>query len=480
MAIVLGVDLGTTKISALALDCSTGAVLASRSAVNDAETTTLADRTRGQCEWDCRRIASLACGCIRGVAEQLNERHKEITGLGITGQQHGVVLVDAALEPRSPLINWQDRRGEVCLADALKLVGADAPQRTGCRLAPGYMGVTLFWMKQHGVLPENLTACFVMDYFAALLTGRPPVTDSTCAASSGLLDLRAGQWDAESLDRLGLPRTLFPPVRISGERLGGLTAAMAEASGLLAGLPVHIGIGDNQASFVGSVGDPSDAVLVNIGTGGQVAVLSEQFHFNPMLETRPFPRGGYLLVSAGLSGGAAYAVLEYFFRQVAIQLLGSEPSGSLYEKMAELATRVPSGAEGLRLDPFFNGTRADPGLRGSLTGASVANFTPGHLTRALLEGMARALCGGSERMKRYMDRPRGRLIGAGNGLRENAVLAGIVSEAFGLTMLVPSHREEAAYGAALVAAVGGGVFADLRSAGRLIRYQERISSPAGG
>jgi sugar (pentulose or hexulose) kinase len=311
-----------------------------------------------------------------------------------------------------------------------------------------------------------------MDYFAALLTGARPVTDPTCAASSGLLNVVTSDWDRECLATLGLPATLFPDVRTSGDRLGGLTAAATAATRLPQGLPVFVGIGDNQASFLGSVGDPSDAVLVNVGTGGQVAVYTEHFRFDPLLETRPFPRGGYLLVSAGLSGGAAYAVLERFYRQVGGQLLGSTTDAALYARMNELAASVPPGAAGLQFEPYFSGTRAQPALRAALSNVSVENFTPAHLTRALLEGMARTFRRGYEVMTR--DRHCGcqRLIGAGNGLRENPLLARIIADAFELPLRLPRHREEAGYGAALLAAVGAGIFPDLSSAGRIIHHAD--------
>src|SRR5262249_23729512 len=140
----------------------------------------------------------------------------------------------------------------------------------------------------------------------------------------------------------------------------------------------------------------------------------------------------------------------------------------LYEKMNRLAAEMPKGTDGLECEPFFTGTRARPGLRGNIRGASATNFTPGHLTRAVLEGMARTFRDGHDRITEHTGRPSTHLVGAGNGLRENAVLAEIVADAFAMPMRFPRHREEAAYGAALIAAVGAGVFPDVGHAGRVI------------
>ncbi len=477
MPVVLGIDLGTTTITALALDTADGSILACRTRPNDGEITSPTDKARGRSEWDATRIASTACSCLREVAAALGER-LDLAGLGITGQQHGVVLVGEAGAPVSPFISWQDRRtlerypqSEETFVGLLAEVLRDQSSRTGCRLAAGYMGATLAWLKREGVLPAGARACFLMDYFAARLTGRPPVTDPTCSASSGIFDVSTGRWSETALAALDLPPELFPEVRPSGEVIAGLSADMAEATGLPAGLPVCVGIGDNQASFVGSVADRSDTVLVNVGTGGQVAAWMPRFVYDPLLETRPFPRGGYLLVSAGLVGGRTYALLEAFYRQVGRDLFGLTTDEPLYAAMNRLAARAARGAGGLSCEPFFSGTRAEPERRAAFTGLSAENFTPANLTRALLEGMAWTFREGRTRIKERLGRRFRQLVGAGNGLRENAVLARAVAEEFGWPLAVPAHREEAAFGAALVAGVGAGACSSLEEAGRLIRYE---------
>jgi sugar (pentulose or hexulose) kinase len=479
MPLVLAADLGTTTITAVALDTATGDLPARHTLANRALTTAPTDRARGRSEWDARAIADTACACLRSVAEQLGGRRHEVIGVGITGQQHGVVLVGPDLRPLGPLVNWQDRRGEdpapgggqTFVQQAQARLGEDAPRRTGCRLAAGYLGVTLFWMRQTGTLPQGALALSLMDYFGAFLSGQPSVTDATCAAGSGLLDRHSRDWDADLLAALGLPAALFPPVRPSGERLGGLTPAVAAALDLPAGLPVCGGIGDNQASYLGSVADRVTTVLVNVGTGSQVTVYSPVFVYDPLVETRPYPDEGYLLVAAGLCGGRSYALLEQFYRQVGVRLFGLSPGGSLFAAMNRLAAEAPAGAAGLRCEPFFSGSRADPELRASWTGVSAENFTPGHLTRALLEGMARAFRGGYDLVAR--GGRFGRVVGAGNGLRENALLCRMVADEFGLPLALPRHHEEEAYGAALLAAVRLGLYSDLVAAGRLLRYVEQ-------
>jgi sugar (pentulose or hexulose) kinase len=465
MSVVIGIDLGTTTITALALAADSGDIIATSTVPNAAA------------EGDASAIAEAACACLRDVSRRLGASWARLAGLGITGQQHGIVLLDGP-RPLTPFISWRDRRGEAPYAggplsyvqEAQRRVGEGAPQRAGCRLAAGFGAVTLFWMRANRVLPASVRACFLMDYFGSLLTGTAPVTDPTCAASSGAFDVKSGMWDAAVLAALELPPALLPEVRPSGAALGTITAPMAEATGLPESLPVFGGIGDNQASFLGSVADRDESVLVNVGTGGQVSVFTNEFRYDPLLETRPYPGGGYLLAWAELCGGHSYALLEHFYRQVGEQVCGARADGPVYAAMNRLAASVPRGAGGLVCEPFFTGSRHQPGLRASWTGVSAENFTPAHLTRALLEGMARAFRAGYGAIGRVGGGGKKHLVGAGNGLRENAVLASCVADEFDLPLCVPRHREEAAYGAALVAAVGTGLCPDWPAAGCLVRH----------
>ena len=477
MHLVLGLDLGTTTITALALDVHSGAIVARQTLANGAEI--VGPQTSGRSEWDAERIAAAALEALHRVADAVADRASELAGIGLTGHQHGVLLVDPSLKPQGPFINWQDRRaeeiaagtGQTWLALARDRAGEDSRQATGCSLAAGYMGVTLFWMQSQGLIRRERTACFLVDYLAALLTGGRIVTDATSAASSGLFDVRAGRWHEELIERLWLPQELFPPLAVGGEPQGGMAPQITLSTGLPAGLPVCVGIGDNQASFYGSVAQLDASVLVNVGTGGQVAVFSDRFVYADNLETRPFP-GGFLLVNAGLCGGRTYAVLEKFFRQAGAMNDAAPPSGSLYEAMNRLAANVPRGADGLRFTPLFTGTRQNPELRGSLEGISLENMTPAHMTRALMEGMERLIQEGYGDIAAVVgDNTNSRLIGAGNGLRENGVLADCLADAFQTPLEVPKHREEAAFGAALLAAVKLGILPDRAAAGRLIQYE---------
>lgn len=460
MTIVLGVDLGTTKITCVAMELSTRRLLSVATTANDANVTSDLDRSRGRSEWNVDRIVSQGIACLKLVAEQLADQARQVSAIGVTGQQHGMLLVNDQQQPVTPLMNWQDRRtldpfpgkDHSWLEQARSLLGEDVWRRTGCRLQPGFMAGTLFWLKSQQQISPDSKALFVMDYFASLLAAVPAVTEPSCAGSSGVFNVRSRHWDQEAIAALGLPRSLFPEICEADCPIGHLAADVALQTGLPRGIPISPPIGDHQASFLGSVFDRDESLLVNVGTGAQVAVYTNEFDFAPPIELRPFPGGGNLLSNVGLAGGWSYQVLEQFFHDVGKAVYQLDAPAPLYATLNQLAASVPEGAEGLRCEPLFAGTRLDPTVRGTLSGLSPQNFTARHLARAVLEGMGRSLQNGYAEIERITGRRQTRLIAAGNGLRENPVLSAIVAKAFGLPMEFTEFREEAACGAAFIAA----------------------------
>ena len=394
-----------------------------------------------------------------------------------------MAFVDRDRRPLAPFINWQDQRGnelvsggtESWVEQARHRLGEDAFRRTGCKPNTGFMATTLFWMNENNCLPSNGRACFIMDLFAAELTGEAPGSDPTCSGSAGVLNVARRRWDTDAMAALGLSVDLFPRVLEADRPLGTLRKTIAQQIGLPAGTPVGVPIGDHQASFLGSVSDRHVSVLLNVGTGAQVAVFTPESQFEPPIELRPFPIFGNLLSNVGLAGGWSFQVVEQFFRQTGHDVLGLGEIAPTYAKLTELAAQAASGADGLACTPTFSGTRSDPTQRGAITGISASNLTPANLARAVLEGMAANYQTAWNQIVAVTKTRSTTLVGAGNGLRENRVLASVVEDAFGIEPLVTQHREEAAFGAALVCGVAAGLFPDLDAAGRLIAHQTTIA-----
>lgn len=483
MALYIGLDIGTTTLSTVILDAESGHLLARHTVLHAAGASTPEDKACGRAELDLCKLRGLVTQALADIASRIAARSREIRGIGVTGQMHGVAFLQPDTTPVRTAITWEDRRAderlpgshETYLERFISLAGGpDAFAHTGCLPATGYLGPTLFWLWQKGLLPSPpARACFIPDAVVSFLTGLPPCTDPTDGGSSGIFDIVARGWDWPLIARLGLPREIFPEVRETGARAGSLLPALARQAGLPEGIPVFVALGDNQASFLGSVREPTRGLALTVGTGSQVSALVERFQRLPGLDTRYFPGGRYLLVGAGLFGGRSYAYLRDFFRRVGASFFGGRGDEELYDEMTRLAAEVPLGAEGLRCSPIFTGTRLDPTVRASFTGLAPHNFTPGHLTRALLEGMAEGFHRFYEEMQPLAGE-RTHLVGSGNGLRRNRLLAEIVRQRFGLPLYFPALEEEAATGAALTAAVGTGELANWDAAAPLLRYGEPL------
>ncbi len=475
MAVVLGLDIGTTTITSLAVDGETGESLGAKTTANDSRYNGLAP---GRCEFDAERIWTQALRCLNAVSELLGDRTSEVVGLGMTGQQHGVVLVDDNLKPVSPYINWQDQRGADPHPDGgtyidafVSRLGSDQYQRHGCYLRTGFMGLTLAWLAEHGQLPEDCQAAFIMDFVASRLCQASLTSDPTAAGSAGVLDIHKNQWNDDAVRELGLSSKILPRIGSVREPVGSLAKEVSQETGLPTGIPVFTALGDNQASFLGSVSDRHTQLSINVGTGGQVGAYSEKTGEHPALEVRPFPYGGFLLANVGACGGRSYAALERFFRLVGESLFDVEVERSLFARMNELAAGVENGTGDMTCLPLFTGTRQNPDIRANWSGIDPDNFTPANMVRSLLEGMASVFFEGYEAIQSIGVTGMTEIVGAGNGIRENSILQQCIERQFEMPLLRPAQREEAATGAAISAAIGTEILPDLSATNKWLSFE---------
>jgi sugar (pentulose or hexulose) kinase len=452
-AALIGLDLGTTTVTGVLFDSEGHKVLCLARRRNDAG---LPRTQPTRSEQDPRRLRQRA---IEVLAE-LAEARQPVRGLAVTGQKHGLLCVASSGEPLTPLITWQDQRtaeplpgGTTALAQLRERL-ADLDWRdNGCRIQHGYGGATLFWLVQQSQLPEaTRCVCTVASWLAGQLTGQRPVSDPTFAASWGIYDLRRGAWNNAYLERLGLDPGILPPVRPAGELLGRLEPEIARQAGLPQGLPVYNTVGDTQASFLGSTVDATQALLVNLGTGGQVCWAVPAFEApSERVETRPLPGVGFLRVGASLCGGEAYAWLNRTVRNwlAAFDVEASE------EEVYERLNRLAAGSEhtaGMRVQTTFQGVRGDPQIEaGSIEGIPLAGMDLGALARATLQGIVDELYG-LYAGHSGLEKSHQQVVAAGGAVERNPLLPELIEERFGLPARKPPFEEAAAVGSALVAA----------------------------
>jgi len=448
-ALLLGIDIGTSKVAAAIAEPG-GRCLATRSVVHRADIAADA----GRAEQDVGVLFGAARQAVGGLDATLRAR---IGAVGVTGQMHGVVLLDDTGRAVGPLITWQDGRCDSAFLQWL----AD---RTGYRLSSGYGCATLAWVVRHkDDVPTGgvVSAATIHDLLAARLVGaQRPVIDPTDAASWGLFDLWGLQWDVGAVEAAGIPTEWLPRVVPCGACVGYVTAEQAGVIGVRAGIPVVAAIGDNPASLLATLDDPEHDIGLTLGTGGQLSVVVEAddacvaqtrgargLEPPASFEIRPFPGWRYVAVAASLCGGAAWRWLA----ETAIEWmreLGCEPppTEQMYERLNTLGLEAETPLE---MDPTLAGERHDPHRRGCLRGIGTEPMRLGQVARAVARGIVENLRG---MLPAELFTGRRRVMASGNALRRNPVLRAAAAEVLGLPVVLSPYAEEAACGVALNAA----------------------------
>lgn len=449
----MGIDIGTTTICGTVIDTDTGEVLQVRTLGNDSA-------IKGQPDeglQDPERIWEL----VQDIYRKFLDQCPDVCSVGLTGQMHGVLYVDAEGQAVSPLYTWEDERGHREAPDGRKYV-EHLTEKTGYPMATGFGIATHYYQIRNGLVPgEAKRLCMIYDYIGMRLTGRrDPVATASGAASMGCFDLEHLRFDVEALERAGIDASFLP-----GCEKGYVILGETED-----GIPVGAGIGDNQASVLGSVREPADSVLINVGTSSQVSVVVDHYIRTEHVELRPLVGDTYILAGSGLCGGRAYAALEKFLRRTVEMMTGCQP-GSLYDKMGELLDARGERPGTLEVDTRFCGTREDPSLTGGIRRLTLDNFLPEELIYGVLGGIAEELMTFYGSMRSYGAGEPACLIGSGNCIRLSPHLRRIFEDIFGIRMQIPMYREEAAYGAALYAMSAAGICPSLSEAQALIRYQ---------
>jgi len=447
MSYVLGMDVSTTATKALLVD-ETGKVVGVGSVEYPYDT----PRPLWS-EQDPRYWWDAAVGAIRKALDQTGVSADEVAAIGLTGQMHGSVLLDDAGEVVRPAILWNDQRTEEECDEIRRRIGKERLiQITGNDALTGFTAPKLLWVQRHE--PENWERVrhilLPKDYVRYRLTGEFAI-DVADGSGTILFDLARRTWSDEILDALGLDRSLFPDTHEGPDVTGALSAAAAEATGLRAGTPVVAGGGDQSANAVGVGAIRPGIVALSLGTSGVVFAATEE----------PFTQ------AEGRLHAFCHAVPDrWHLMGVMLSAAGSlrwlrdavAPDKSFDELVAG-AAEVEPGAEGLMFLPYLSGERTphpDPHARGAFVGLTVRHDLR-HMTRAVLEGVAYGLRDSLQlMMETGLARPH-QIRASGGGTRSQ-LWCQILADVLGTQIATIPDAEGAAYGAALLAAVGAGWF----------------------
>ncbi|MFZ0217221.1 MAG: xylulokinase [Candidatus Dormiibacterota bacterium] len=461
--VLVGLDVGTSGTRALAVD-ATGRVVAEAGAAYPLLTP--------RPGWHEQRPDDWWVGARRVLAEVAAGR--QVLGVGLTGQMHGAVFLDAADRSLRPALLWNDQRTAAEAAAITERVGtARLVEITGNPAVTGFQAPKVLWLRRHEPhLAERLRHVLLpKDYVRLQLTGER-LTDASDASGTLLLDLAARDWSDELLAALDIPRALLPGVRESPEQAGRVRAEIAEEIGIAPGTPVAAGAGDNGAAAIGTGVVRRGVVSSSIGTSGVLFAHTDRLLRDPSGRLHALCHavpGAYALMGVTLAAGASLAWWRDRLREVAPDVD--------FDGLVELVADAPAGAEGLLFLPYLSGERTphlDPRARGAFFGLSAAHGLS-HLTRAVMEGVALSLrdC---LKLMRELRLPIEQVRAIGGGARSE-VWRGLQADVYGLPIHRPVVEEGPAYGAALLAGVAAGVYRDVEEACRVVGVRPEVTAP---
>jgi xylulokinase len=461
--VAIGVDVGTTGARAVAVD--EGAAVA---AAETSEYPLLTPRPRwteqDPAEW--WRATSEVLAAVSATCRNLGH---EIVGLGLTGQMHGSVFLDAAGEVVRPALLWNDQRTERQCEEITDRVGRERlVEITGNPALTGFQAPKVLWLRDEEPASYERVARVLLpkDYVRLRLTGEL-ATDAADAAGTLFLDLRERGWSREVLAALDVPLDWLPAVLEGPEISGAVTAEVAGLLGLPAGIPVAAGGGDNAAAAIGTAVTREGLMSSSIGTSGVLFAHADAAAVDPSGRIHAFAHsvpGAYCLLAVTLSAGGS---LRWW----------RDRTGASYGELVAEAADVPAGSEGLVFLPYLTGERTphlDPAATGAFVGLT-ARHTRGHLTRALMEGVLFGLRDGIEIMRDLGVRPTQiRAIGGG---ATSPLWLQLQADVYGSVVHRLAIEEGAAYGAALLGHVAAGTFKDVDEATSLVRTLDEVTEP---
>ena len=445
MAYVVGIDASTTATKAVLVD-EAGAVVGIGSTAYGYDIP--------QPGWTEQSPELWWDGAVRAIREVLASAGiagEEVAAVGLTGQMHGLVLLDAGDRVLRPAILWNDQRTAHACDEIREAIG---PERliaiTGNTALTGFTAPKLVWVRDHEPAVWSRIAHVLLpkDYVRLQLTGEHAL-DKADGAGTLLFDLEARDWSPEVLDALRIDGRWLPPTFEGPEVTGRVTAPAAEATGLRAGTPVVAGGGDQSANAVGVGAVEPGVVALSIGTSGVVFATTERPLRDPAGQVHAFCHAvpaRWHLMTVMLSAAGSLR----WFRDA---LAPGEDFGTLVGK----ATEATAAFDGLFFLPYLTGERSphpDPLARGAFVGLSITHGRA-HLTRAVLEGVAFGLRDGLDQMT-ATGMPAPAQIRASGGGTASPLWRQILADVLDAELAMVSTTEGAAFGAALLGAVGAG------------------------
>jgi xylulokinase len=443
----LGIDVSTTGSKALLIN-DQGQVVATAVHEHTISTPKPLWSEQNPLEWWEASVKS-----IRQVLTQAGAKGEDVKAVGLTGQMHGLVMLDKAGTILRPAILWNDQRTAEECEEMTNLLGFENLLAiSGNKALTGFTAPKILWVRKHepDVYAKTSHILLPKDYIRYQLTGEYAV-DKADGAGMLLFDLKKRAWSAEILNALQIPESWLPESFEGPEITGVITPGAAEITGLKAGTPVVGGGGDQAAQAVGVGAITPGIVALTLGTSGVVFASTP----SPLIEPR------------GLLHAFCHSVPEtWHFMGVMLSAAGSLrwyrdtlAPGMNYDDLLAPAVDIPAGCEGLLFLPYLTGERTphpDPLARGAFIGLTVRH-TRAHMTRAVLEGVSFGLRDSMELIKKAGLGQISQVRVSGGGAK-SPLWRQMLSDVLDSELVTVNTTEGAAFGAALLAGVGAGAW----------------------
>lgn len=460
--LLLGIDVGTSGLKALLINTK-GSVIASATS----EYSTMSPKYLWS-EQNPEDWWSACCKSIQEVFTISNISPEQIQGVGLTGQMHGLVLLNEKGEVLRPCILWNDQRTNLqCERIKGKFGLEKLLQLTGNTVLPGFTLPKILWVREeepeiysqikHILLPK--------DYIRYRLTGEL-ATDVSDASGTSLMDVGNRCWSKEMIQELNLSADWLPTIYESTELTGKVTEGASEKTGLRSGTLIFAGAGDQAAGAVGCGAVEPGTISVVLGTSGVVFAPSVDWCFEPAGKLHAFcaavPNTWHFMGVTLSAAGSLRWYRDTFYQSELKNALRQKKD--VYKIILEPAERLSAGSDGLLFLPYLSGERTpwqDPYARGVFFGIT-GRHTKAHFTRAILEGVAYSLKDCLELVKN-INLPIEEIRVTGGGSKSN-LWRQILSNVFNTDIKTVSSADGAPYGAALLAGVGCGIFKNVKDA----------------
>ncbi|MFN0007625.1 MAG: xylulokinase, partial [Planctomycetota bacterium] len=423
----LGLDVGTQGTKGLLLDAERGEIVARASSSYGL--------IEGLPPGACEQHPDTWIDALRRVAAELFTYRERVAGVGISGQQHGLVLLDREGAVLRPAKLWCD----TSTAEEAR----ELSERLGRRVPVGYTASKVLWSarREPDLWARAASVLLPHDYVNHRLTGAR-VAEAGDASGTGWFDPVARRYDLAAAAEIdGRLPDLLPRLLEAGEPAGTLSRAGAELLGLREGILVAAGSGDNMASAVGSGATRESVLTVSLGTSATIF----GFRASPAID----PRG---LIAPFCDATGGWLPLLCLMNATGVTEEVRRATGLDHEALTSAAEAVESGCGGVRWLPYLAGERVPdlPHATGALLGLRTGSLSPGVLYRAAIEGVAINLAWGFERMRALgISAESARVVG---GASRNRLWLRILADALGIPLTPLAEPESAALGAAILAA----------------------------